>query len=582
MRSIPVLLLTLAPPLLAPSDVERPPRIALEPAELAPPATVRAIPGAWLVERPALVPLPGGPAIARAARASGAFTLTAWLHPEVPLVAPGVPQPVSARLIAFGTDERSRNLALDVTTDGELVSVAWFVRTTASSDEGSPRHSASFPDPGQPFLLALVREPDGTERVAVDGREVAARPRPGSLANWDERAELCLFGERGAYRPWRGALHHLTLAPGATWIGELAALAARGPEVPEVGWLDTEPQGPLGFEVAGEHIAGDTHVALLNRGSAPLLWSAALADGPAWCTLAGPTSGQLAPGARATLRFGVERSVLPAEGARSAAVLQLDVESLGATSRLERPLMTQWSPAGEGWPTTADTGPARPPLTARGAGFTVRTAGAVLECVSVDGPLLIDADDVLLRDLTIDAGAARFGLRIAPGRKNVRIERVHVRGGREATLVASGAWLTDVRVEAGPGHGALLGGDVSLQRVWIHAEGPGPAAVAVLGGEGIDLIEVRVDASPERAAAVALEPKHGAVRAVSIERAWLGGGEVTLLASDGHFGPPEGVTLLGNRFTAPPVAAAIQAAGSATWRAVDNRFAATGSPVSLR
>ena len=470
---------------------------------------------------------------------------------------------------------------MDVTADGATVTVQWFVRTTETSAEGNPRHSASFPRPTRPFHLALVRTSDGIERLAVDGREVAALPRAGSLGAWDQGAALCLFGEHDAYRPWRGALHHMAVVPGAASAAQVAALAARGPEVPELGWLDTEPAGLLSLDVAGEHLAGDTQIGLVNRGRAALRWRAELVAAAPWCHLAGPLSGELAPGARTTVRLAVERGSLPTEGMRSAGALHFECESGGATERLVRSFTASWTPSGEGWPNAADTGPRRPPLEARAAGFTVRAGGAVLECLAIDGPLLIDADDVLLRDLTIDAGTARYGLRIAPGRKNVRIERTLVRGGVEATLAASGAWLSDVRIEAGPGYGALLGSDVSLQRVWIDAAGPGQAAVALCGGEGVDLVEVRIDADPARAAALALTPDRGAVRGVSIERSWLGGGQITLLATAGLYGSPEGVTLLGNRLTQPAAEAAVSLVGADGWRAERNVFAATGTPLAL-
>lgn len=545
---------------------------------------VRSIPGGWLVERPTAIAWPlEADSIARLV-AADELTFEAWALPYPAPDERGLPAPQSARLLALGIDERHRNLAFDIDleADGEHAVVSWFLRTSETSAEGGPRRTAEVELTGRrPHHFALTRAVDGTEHLYVDGRRVAMHALRGTLATWDATATLTLFGEPAAYRAWYGQLHRLALAPRALSEAEVRARSERGPALPAVGWLAATPTRQLALALRGDVLGGDVLSWLENQGGGPLTWRASLQSAPAWLHLGGARLGDLEPGARAPLRLGL-RDVPTIPLGRHTAQLVLDIEAPGAPAeRLVRAIVIDRLPGADLRPSEADTGPRLTTLETRPEGFTLRRTGEVLEGVHVQGALLIDADDVTLRDVIVDGGDARFAVRVAPGRRNVRIERALLCGGREATLCAGACALRGVRVEPSEGIGLLLLGDVTVERTWVRGGAGDAPAVAIVETGRVGLFEVRIDASGTRSAALAIDSARGPVQGVALERSWLGGGVYTLAVTDGGHGAPTGIALRDNVFSGGEREGTILAVSTADWHCSGNTFASSGLPVRM-
>ncbi|MEZ6018303.1 MAG: LamG-like jellyroll fold domain-containing protein [Planctomycetota bacterium] len=550
---------------------------------------LRFVPGGVYVDRPtwASVALPKD--ALRAFQASNEFTLEAWAMPLAPLVEPGLPRPTSSRLVSLGTDGRRRNLALDMTRDGARVELAWWVRTTATTDEGGPIQTTSVDlrERG-PHHFALTRSASGVETLYVDGAAVTSVQRPGALASWDLAATLALFGEPDVYRPWRGAVQHLALEPRALDVREVAQRSALGPFRGQTaaarGWLRIEPSRPAALDVGAATLSGDVLTWLDNPGQGPLRWHAELQDAPAWLDLGGASSGTLAPGQRQPLRLIVRHDELAkatVERMQCALVLTTEQHDATASERIVREVRIARDLDADRRPGEHDTGPALIALDERVGGFTVRTTGAVIEGLHVSGPILIDADDVIVRDVVIDGGDARYALRVVNGRRNVRIERAWIKGGRVATCAATGCALSNVRIEAADGVGLLSLGDVTAERCWIEARQGPNAAIAVRRGANTSLFELRIDAAPECAAALAIESTLGSIDGVSLEASWLGGGQYTLAVNDGGFGRPTRIAVSDNYFFDGATQGTVLGGSTEGWHWSGNTFAQSGLPLSL-
>lgn len=550
---------------------------------------VRAIPGGLTVEGPVTVALGQPPQAWLDARSSEAFTLEAWVAPTRAESGAASPREGVARLVGYGTGARRRNVALDVTARGDSLELGWFVRTTATSDEGAPRFGATVSRASDaPVHVALVRSPQGDEALYVAGERVASASRAGSLEAWDATAAVSLCGEPDVHRPWLGEVYAVAFVARAMPEAEVRARVAAGPDRPVEGWLRVTPVD-LRLDLAGAQLTGDVLVWLENPGLAPLSWEAELRDLPALVRIGGPASGTLAPGARAPLRLGAragEAGHLPIgrhHGALGFAVGARATEGpvVQAASRFEHAVVFDCSSGRDLRPGLLDTGPRTPPSQHVAQGFTARAPGEVIADLHIHGPLLVDADDVTLRDLVIEGGDARFALRLAEGRTGLRIERVTVRGGHEATLCARSFTARDSRFEAGAGFGALLLGDCTLERSWIRP-GAGTAPLVMLADEGrVRFFEVRLEATPESDAALVVRSERGVIRGVALERSWLGGGAYTLQVVDGGFGAPEAIALRDNTFLGGAREGAVLAASTAGWHGSGNRFAFSGLPLEL-
>jgi hypothetical protein len=215
---------------------------------------------------------------------------------------------------------------------------------------------------------------------------------------------------------------------------------------------------------------------------------------------------------------------------------------------------------------------------------TVRSAGAVIEGLDIDGPVEIAADRVTIRRSRV-RGGPHWGIRIAEGVTGALIEEVEIAPSTPSEAVdgirAEGAF-TGRRLDIhGTGDGVKAGSGTRLEASWVHdlaseAETHSDA-VQTTGGAGIVLIGNRLEGATN--AAVMASTEMAALSGLVIERNWLDGGAHTLNIRAGENGAPSGVRVVGNRFgrgyTYGPAAIDVR------FEQVDNVWAADGRAVEL-
>ena len=519
-----------------------------------------AVPGGWWFERsgPVEQPLKNGGLAAIAAR--GAFTLELWVRAVAPLERPGVEAPNCSRIVNLASGGRHRNLALELAwLDDGSTALAWYVRTSQSTNEGTPRYLA--PAAGITTGLqhvALTHDATGVERLYIDGELMAEHSRKGDLSNWSDDANLHLGGDPDAYRPFRGELQGLALLPRALRAGEIVERAASLPGAASSGWLRTTPWAGVEFELQGERLSGDTTLRLENAGRAPITWTAIALETP-WLRLSGRHQGSLQPGELTSLELSVdavERSKLAAGVHRGR--LRIDVLEGEQRESREHWVRLRVAQNRDDRPGASTTGPRPGATLTQHAGFTIRKAGTVIDGVRVDGPLIIDADNVTVRNFIVDGGPSRHALRVVAGRRNVRLERGLVTGGTQAAIYGQNLTVQGVRVGGRAEIGVVLMGATALDGCWIDCDDAFGPALQIAGGTATFLHAVRIDASPNRAAAIEIVPETSRVAGVVIEDCWLGGGRDTVsIRAEGH-GAPSEIVLRNNTFLTKPRGLAIR------------------------
>lgn len=138
-------------------------------------------------------------AIVDAIRASGQFTLEAWLTPA------SDNQTGPARIVTISRDSSVRNVTLGQTGNSYIVRL----RTSGTNEQGSPDMVAPAGTVSADELQHVVVTFDGqTTTIYVDGNPVAdSTAHAGSLAGWDPSMSLVLGNEFDGNRRWFGSIH---------------------------------------------------------------------------------------------------------------------------------------------------------------------------------------------------------------------------------------------------------------------------------------------------------------------------------------------------------------------------------------
>ncbi|MBE9159639.1 hypothetical protein IQ265_22795 [Nodosilinea sp. LEGE 06152] len=152
-----------------------------------------------------------------AIKASGEFTLEAWINPSQ------ANQPGLGRILTLSSGASARNLILGQT--GSQIHVG--VRTSETNGNASDRALAGGTlTPGTLTHVVCTREASGQTRLYINGKVVAQRAIGGSLANWDDSFALSLGNELGdplsQERAWLGDFHLVALYSSALTAAEIA------------------------------------------------------------------------------------------------------------------------------------------------------------------------------------------------------------------------------------------------------------------------------------------------------------------------------------------------------------------------
>ncbi|PSN79918.1 hypothetical protein C8B47_09195 [filamentous cyanobacterium CCP4] len=152
-----------------------------------------------------------------AIKASGEFTLEAWINPSQ------ANQPGLGRILTLSSGASARNLILGQT--GNQIHLG--VRTSETNANASDRALAGGTlTPGTLTHVVCTREASGQTRLYVNGKVVAQRAIAGSLTNWDDSFALSLGHELGSSlsqdRAWLGDFHLVALYSSALTDAEIA------------------------------------------------------------------------------------------------------------------------------------------------------------------------------------------------------------------------------------------------------------------------------------------------------------------------------------------------------------------------
>ncbi|HUH08860.1 MAG TPA: cell wall-binding repeat-containing protein [Egibacteraceae bacterium] len=195
-------------------------------------------------------------------------------------------------------------------------------------------------------------------------------------------------------------------------------------------------------------------------------------------------------------------------------------------------------------------------------GLVVTKDGAVVEGLDIAGTLVIDANDVVVRDTRVRS-SARYPVRAMAGTSGTVIEYAEIDG--EYSLdnngCIQGPHLTVRHSELRRcTDGAKVGSGSLYEHNWIHdptrddrgADANHIDGLQSTGGDGITIrgnyIDViAADGHPSNSAIIQ-KSDFVAITDCLIEGNWLNGGNYTIFLREGDHGPPTGCAVRGNRF----------------------------------
>lgn len=198
--------------------------------------------------------------------------------------------------------------------------------------------------------------------------------------------------------------------------------------------------------------------------------------------------------------------------------------------------------------------PAGAALTASGP-LTLSQDGQVVEGLDVDGPIVIEASDVVIRNSRVQ-GSAPVGILVRSG--SALIERTEISG--FANAISGDDWTaTAVDIHGVTDDGVKLGNNVSLTNSWLHdftpaadAHSDGVQMQSGLTNVLVSKNDIDLSTAPTANAAIFLSPDLGPNSSgpITIENNRLNGGNYTLYCVDGANGTyvVGGISIRGNEF----------------------------------
>lgn len=552
-----------------------------------------------LIEDPSLVSwgpgslttLPGarlrtnGPAseLSQALAASGELTLEAWIAPE------NTTQEGPARIVSLSGGSQSRDVTLGQGLWGGQPSDTYNVRlrSTETDLDGMPMltTSAGAASVGLQHVV-YTRATTGATRLFVNGVQRAAGSTPGDLSNWSHDFELLLGNEAGTDRSWSGRFHLVAIFDRALSAGEVTQNFEAG---------TGDASGPLLVATPGSGLAASGDVGgtvspteqtytLSNGGSEPLSWEASI-DG-ALAYLDGPSSGTLQPDETTDLIVRLDESLLSTLGAgtyESTLILTETTSGAGSTTRPITLSLEDNTSAGGGSgtdgggntgggsnstdygekPGAHNTGPHSPELLQPSGSITVTQDGAIIENVAVTGMIRINANNVTVRNFTVDGGfAVWYGVQVESGYSNAVIVDGEIHSVRSAAVIGAGFTAERLNTHHSEGDAFKTSGDNLVRNCWAHHLGMGEASHAdanqTRSGDNIVLIGNNFDIPiPEgvngpgpgfNSNATSMNRSNGGpISNLVMEGNWLNGGNFSIyLVQDTY--PMTNVTIRNNRF----------------------------------
>lgn len=219
-------------------------------------------------------------------------------------------------------------------------------------------------------------------------------------------------------------------------------------------------------------------------------------------------------------------------------------------------------PAGDGRPDATNTGPTDEAALKPSESIDVTQDGAVIEDVSVDGTITVNASNVTIRNFRVDAGSADFGISIGADCTNVTIEDGEITGSTIAGIYGPNFTARRLEIDHCGADGIKPWSNVVVDSCYIHHLGMDAGAhadgIQASGGDDITITNNNIDVPQHTEggqtylsnSAVFLSTAFGPVGNVEIVGNWLDGGNYTIYSVDGGagYGSPTGVRIQSNVF----------------------------------
>ncbi|MBD2112833.1 MULTISPECIES: LamG domain-containing protein [Cyanophyceae] len=239
-------------------------------------------PFALALKKPARLTSTNASRLIQAIKASGEFTLEAWINPSQGN------QPGLGRILTLSGGASRRNLILGQAGNQFHLGV----RTSETNGNASDRAFASgIVAPATLTHVVCTRETNGTTRLYLNGQVVAQRVIPGTLANWDDSFALALGNELGDTlsedRAWLGDFHLVALYSSALTPAEIATNFEVGADANLAPVVSAGADQVINLPSALSLKGAVMDDQLLN-GNLSVLWSQP--GGPAPVTFSDPTS----------------------------------------------------------------------------------------------------------------------------------------------------------------------------------------------------------------------------------------------------------------------------------------------------
>ncbi|MEZ6003178.1 MAG: LamG-like jellyroll fold domain-containing protein [Planctomycetota bacterium] len=477
-----------------------------------------------------------------------------------------------ARILGLSNGQSLRNftLAQGLWTGNPSENFNIRCRTTQTDMDGMPLFTTG-PNSISTALQHVVyaRSADGTERLFLNGAQVAQAWRGGDTSNWDSSFRLAVAGEIGSYRPWLGEMFLMAVYDRALSSGEVQQNFTAGCGVSNAGHLGVTPASPIVVNV----VQGQAPTATLptfnlsNVGGEALDWTLFI-DRP-WVNVSA-TSGSLQPLGSSTVSASLNASMIASLplGTHRANLLFRNTTTGHGTVLVpcDVNVLVSGSNSGGNRPGPTNTGPNNPSNLSNVGGMTITQDGYVLENVRIFGTVVVQANNVTIRNFILDAGFAPYGIKSINGNTGLVIEDGEIYNVDSAGVYGSNFSAFRLNIHESGGDGIKTVSNALVEACWVHHLGMNPGAHAdcnqtrqggnlIFRGNYFDL-PIDIGAPYKQNACWIVQTGEGPVDNVLIEGNWIEGGNYSLFIVNKYtagsnlpnYGDPTNCRVINNRF----------------------------------
>ena len=534
---------------------------------IADPTAVTWQPSGLRIDSPTIIASPGSASrLVDQIRQTGEMTAEAWIRPD------NLQQDGPARIIGISNGPSLRNFTLAQGLWGGQPSDTFNMRarTTATNLDGMPILSTA---PGVATLglqhLVYIRRTDGMEYLYVNGSLVNQQYKGGDFSNWDSSFRLAIANEIGAARAWQGEMYLMAVYNRALTPSEIQQNLMAGSGASNAGHLLVQPGNQIYLTaIQGQGPTtnpGDFQLA--NVGGEALDWRVTINE--SWIGLAN-TAGTLQQGQTTDVPVNLnngEIANLPAGQYDALALFRNDTSGHG--SELVRVRLNVLVPGGStngNRPGPGNTGPTNRNILQTMGGMTITQDGTVIENARIFGSIDIQANNVTIRNFTIDAGNQPYAIRCISGNTGIVIEDGELINVDSAHIYGSGFSAFRLNMHESGGDGFKTITDALVEGCWVHHLGTKPGAHSdcnqtrqggnlIFRGNFFDL-PIDIGAPYKQNAAWIIQTGEGAIDNVLIEGNWIDGGNYSIFVENKwttnnnlpNYGDPTNVRILNNRF----------------------------------